>query len=105
MRVIRAFNNEAIEERKFNRVNRNISKLGIWVNRIISLMQPGMTLIISFTMLGIIWLGSHLVVDGNLEIGSMMAFMQYRPAGHYQLPDASDDHGHVATRPGLHQPR
>lgn len=77
LRVIRAFNNEAIEERKFNRVNRNISKLGIWVNRIISLMQPDMTLIISFTMLGIIWLGSHLVVDGNLEIGSMMAFMQY----------------------------
>lgn len=77
LRVIRAFNNETIEERKFNRVNRNISKLGIWVNRIISLMQPGMTLIISFTMLGIIWLGSHLVVDGGLEIGSMMAFMQY----------------------------
>lgn len=77
LRVIRAFNNEAIEERKFNKVNRDISKLGIWVNRIISLMQPGMTLIISFTMLGIIWLGAHLVVAGNLEIGSMMAFMQY----------------------------
>ena len=77
LRVIRAFNNEAIEERKFNKVNRSISKLGVWVNRIISLMQPGMTLIISFTMLGIIWIGAHLVVDGNLEIGSMMAFMQY----------------------------
>lgn len=77
LRVIRAFNNEAIEERKFNKVNRNISKLGVWVNRVISLMQPGMTLIISFTMLGIIWIGAHLVVDGNLEIGSMMAFMQY----------------------------
>lgn len=77
LRVIRAFNNEAIEERKFNKVNRNISKLGVWVNRVISLMQPGMTLIISFTMLGIIWIGAHLVVDGNLEVGSMMAFMQY----------------------------
>ena len=77
LRVIRAFNNEAIEERKFNKVNRSISKLGVWVNRVISLMQPGMTLIISFTMLGIIWIGAHLVVDGNLEIGSMMAFMQY----------------------------
>lgn len=77
LRVIRAFNNEDIEERKFNKVNRSISKLGIWVNRVISLMQPGMTLIISFTMLGIIWLGAHLVVDGDLEIGSMMAFMQY----------------------------
>ena len=77
LRVIRAFNNESIEERKFNKVNRNISKLGIWVNRVISLMQPGMILIISFTMLGIIWLGAHLVVIGDLEIGSMMAFMQY----------------------------
>ena len=77
LRVIRAFNNEAIEERKFNKVNRSISRLGVWVNRVISLMQPGMTLIISFTMLGIIWIGAHLVVDGNLEIGSMMAFMQY----------------------------
>ena len=77
LRVIRAFNNEDIEERKFNKVNRSISRLGIWVNRVISLMQPGMTLIISFTMLGIIWLGAHLVVDGDLEIGSMMAFMQY----------------------------
>lgn len=77
LRVIRAFNNEDIEERKFNKVNRSISKLGIWVNRVISLMQPGMTLIISFTMLGIIWLGAHLVVDSDLEIGSMMAFMQY----------------------------
>ena len=77
LRVIRAFNNEDIEERKFNKVNRSISKLGVWVNRIISLMQPGMTLIISFTMLGIIWIGAHLVVDGSLEIGSMMAFMQY----------------------------
>lgn len=77
LRVIRAFNNEAIEERKFNKVNRSISKLGVWVNRVISLMQPGMTLIISFTMLGIIWIGAHLVVDGNLEVGSMMAFMQY----------------------------
>ena len=77
LRVIRAFNNEAIEERKFNKVNHSISKLGVWVNRVINLMQPGMTLIISFTMLGIIWIGAHLVVDGNLEIGSMMAFMQY----------------------------
>lgn len=77
LRVIRAFNNESIEERKFNKVNRSISKLGIWVNRVISLMQPGMTLIISFTMLGIIWLGAHLVVIGDLEIGNMMAFMQY----------------------------
>lgn len=77
LRVIRAFNNESIEERKFNKVNRSISKLGIWVNRVISLMQPGMILIISFTMLGIIWLGAHLVVIGDLEIGSMMAFMQY----------------------------
>lgn len=77
LRVIRAFNNEVIEERKFNKVNRNISKLGVWVDRIINLMQPGMTLIVSFTMLGIVWIGSHMVVDDKLEIGNMMAFIQY----------------------------
>ncbi|MDO4271620.1 MAG: ABC transporter ATP-binding protein [Candidatus Saccharibacteria bacterium] len=77
LRVIRAFNNENIEERKFNKVNRSMAKLGMWINRIISIMSPGMTLIISFTMLSVIWVGSHLVVDGNLGIGDMMAFMQY----------------------------
>lgn len=77
LRVIRAFNNEDIEERKFNKVNRSMAKLGLWINRIISIMQPGMTLIINFTMLAVIWFGAHYVVDGNLEIGNMMAFMQY----------------------------
>lgn len=77
LRVIRAFNNEDIEERKFGKVNRSITKLGLWINRIISLMQPGMVLVINFTMLAIIWFGAHYVVAGNLEIGNMMAFMQY----------------------------
>ena len=77
LRVIRAFNNEAIEERKFNKVNRSMTKLGLWINRVVNIMQPGMTLIISFTMLTIVWVGSHIIVDGDLEIGNMMAFMQY----------------------------
>lgn len=77
LRVIRAFNNESIEEKKFAKANRDITKLSLWINRVISIMQPGMILIINFTMLAIIWFGSHYVVDGSLEIGNMMAFMQY----------------------------
>lgn len=77
LRVIRAFNNEDIEERKFTKANRDITRLSLWINRVISIMQPGMTLVINFTMLAIVWFGSHYVVDGNLEIGNMMAFMQY----------------------------
>ena len=77
LRVIRAFNNEHVEEKKFNDVNRHLTKLGLWINRVISLMQPAMMLIINFTMLAIVWIGAHYVVDGSLEIGNMMAFMQY----------------------------
>lgn len=77
LRVIRAFNNEHVEEKKFNDVNRKLTKLGLWINRVISLMQPAMMLIINFTMLAIVWVGAHYVVDGSLEIGNMMAFMQY----------------------------
>ena len=77
LRVIRAFNNEKVEEKKFNDVNRRITHLSLWINRVISLMQPGMLLIINFTMLAIVWIGAHYVVDGTLEIGNMMAFMQY----------------------------
>lgn len=77
LRVIRAFNNESIEEKKFNKANKDITGLSLWINRIISIMQPGMTLVINFTMLAIVWFGAHYVVDGSLEIGNMMAFMQY----------------------------
>ncbi len=77
LRVIRAFNNESIEERKFNQANTDKAKLETWVNRITGLLQPGMSLIVNLAVLAIIWVGAHLIVESKLEIGGMMAFLQY----------------------------
>ncbi|MFC2510773.1 MAG: ABC transporter ATP-binding protein [Candidatus Nanoperiomorbus sp.] len=77
IRVIRAFNNESIEERKFDRTNTDKAKLETWVNRITGILQPGMSLIVNLAVLAIIWVGAHLIVESKLEIGGMMAFLQY----------------------------
>ncbi len=77
LRVIRAFNNESIEERKFDRANADKAKLETWVNRITGILQPGMSLIVNLAVLAIIWVGAHLIVESKLEIGGMMAFLQY----------------------------
>ncbi|RYC75603.1 ABC transporter ATP-binding protein [Candidatus Nanoperiomorbus periodonticus] len=77
LRVIRAFNNESIEERKFDRANTDKAKLETWVNRITGLLQSGMSLVVNLAVLAIIWVGAHLIVESKLEIGSMMAFLQY----------------------------
>lgn len=77
LRVIRAFNNESIEERKFDRANTDKAKLETWVNRITGLLQPGMSLVVNLAVLAIIWVGAHLIVESKLEIGGMMAFLQY----------------------------
>ena len=77
LRVIRAFNNESIEERKFDRANADKAKLETWVNRITGLLQSGMSLVVNLAVLAIIWAGAHLIVESKLEIGSMMAFLQY----------------------------
>ena len=77
LRVIRAFNNESIEERKFNQANTDKAKLETWVNRITGILQPGMSLVVNLAVLAIIWVGAHLIVESKLEIGNMMAFLQY----------------------------
>lgn len=77
LRVIRAFNNESIEERKFDRANTDKAKLETWVNRITGLLQSGMSLVVNLAVLAIIWVGAHLIVESKLEIGGMMAFLQY----------------------------
>ncbi|MDR0957072.1 MAG: ABC transporter ATP-binding protein/permease [Candidatus Nomurabacteria bacterium] len=77
LRIIRAFRNEKYQEKKFDRVNKDIMKLNIWINRAFSFMQPIMMLIFNGTILAIIWVGAHFVATNDLEIGNMMAFMQY----------------------------
>jgi ATP-binding cassette subfamily B protein len=77
LRVIRAFNREAVEEKKFDGVNLELTKINLLVNRLLIIMQPVMTLIMNIASLGIVWYGAHLIDFGNLQVGQMLAFMQY----------------------------
>jgi len=77
LRVVRAFNNEKVEEKKFDDVNKDLMKLNLFVNRLMVILQPFMMLIMNLALVAIVWFGAHLVSDGSVEIGNMMAFMQY----------------------------
>ncbi|HUD11180.1 MAG TPA: ABC transporter ATP-binding protein [Candidatus Saccharimonadia bacterium] len=77
LRVIRAFNTDKFEEKKFDKVNRDLTKLNLFVNRLMVILMPAMMLIMSVTSLAIIWVGAHEINTGNLQIGDMIAFMQY----------------------------
>lgn len=77
LRVIRAFNREPVEEQKFTTANEDLTHANLVVNRLTALMQPFMMLILNFTTVTIIWIGSHEINDGSLLIGDMLAFMQY----------------------------
>jgi ATP-binding cassette subfamily B protein len=77
IRVIRAFHKETFEEAKFDKANRQSMKLNLFVNRSMIILQPSMMLIMSFTSLAIIWVGAHYIDTGSLQLGDMLAFMQY----------------------------
>ncbi len=77
LRVIRAFNNEKLEQAKFEKANVDLTGANLFVNRLMVVMQPVMMLILNLTSVLIVWLGAHLISSGNLEIGNMIAFMQY----------------------------
>ncbi len=76
-RVIRAFHKESYEEVKFDKANQSSVRLNLFVNRAMIILQPTMMLIMSMTSLAVIWIGAHYVGSGDLQLGSMMAFMQY----------------------------
>jgi len=75
--VIRAFNNEKYQEDKFDKTNKDLTRTNLFISRLMSLMFPIMTLIMNGLMLLIIWVGAHQVDLGTIQVGDMMAFMQY----------------------------
>lgn len=77
LRVIRAFNTQHHEEEKFDGVNKDTVKMNLFVNRVANLMNPGMTIIMNGTVLMIALIGARQIASGSLEVGNMMAFMQY----------------------------
>lgn len=77
MMVIRAFNRQDFELQRFDKANRDLTGTMLFVNRIMVVMMPAMMLIMNGLMLGIIWVGAHQVAEARMQVGDMMAFMQY----------------------------
>ncbi len=77
LKVIRAFHNEKIEQKKFQQANAELNKMNLFVNRLMMLLDPIMMLVMNFSSVAIVWFGAHLISSGNLQIGNMMAFLEY----------------------------
>ena len=75
--VIRAFNTEKKEEKRFDTANKDLMKTNIFVNRAMSMMFPLILFIMNSMMILVIWVGGHNVEQGIMQVGDMMAFIQY----------------------------
>ncbi|MBQ6394183.1 ABC transporter ATP-binding protein [Candidatus Saccharibacteria bacterium] len=77
LRVIRAFNNQKLEQGKFERTNTELTKTDIFIGKVMSLDTPLMTLVFNGTALLCIWIGINYMETNIAYLGNMMAFMQY----------------------------
>ena len=77
MMVIRAFNRQDFEEQRFDQANLDLTRTSLFVNRVMVIMMPVMMLIMNGLALLIIWVGSHQVAQASMQVGDMMAFLQY----------------------------
>ena len=77
LRVVRAYNAEAYQEEKFDKANTAVTKTYLFVNRVLSLMQPVMQIVMNGLSLGIVWLGATLINTNALELPTMMSFTMY----------------------------
>ncbi len=77
LQVIRAFNTEKKEEKRFDNANKDLMKTNVFVNRAMSIMMPALMLIMNGITVLIVWVGGHNVDQGIMQVGDMMAFIQY----------------------------
>ena len=75
--VIRAFSTEKHEEKRFDKANRDLTRTNLFVNRAMTLMMPTMMLIMNGVSVLIVWVGANGINDGQMQVGDMMAFIQY----------------------------
>ena len=75
--VIRAFSTEKYEEKRFDKANMDLTRVNLFVNRAMTFMMPTMMLIMNGVTVLIVWSGGHNVNDGTMQVGDMMAFIQY----------------------------
>lgn len=77
MMVIRAFNKQAAEAERFDRANVDLTSTSLFVARVMATLMPVMMMVLNGLSLLIIWVGAHQVAQSTLQVGDMMAFMQY----------------------------
>jgi ATP-binding cassette subfamily B protein len=77
MMVIRAFNMQGFEEKRFDKANVDLTAVNLFINRTMVVMMPIMMFIMNLLMLSVIWFGAKQVADANMQVGDMIAFMQY----------------------------
>ena len=77
MLVIRAFSTQKTEEKRFDETNELLRKTNTFVNRIMAMMMPVMMLIMNIITIIIVWVGAHNIDAGTMQVGDMMAFIQY----------------------------
>ena len=75
--VIRAFSTEKYEEARFEKANKDLTKVNIFVNRVMSCMMPAMMFVMNALTVIIVWNGAHSIDAGTMQVGDMMAFIQY----------------------------
>ena len=75
--VIRVFSTEKHEEERFDDANRTLTKTNLFVNRAMTFMMPVMMLVMNGVSVLIVWTGAHGISDGQMQVGDMMAFIQY----------------------------
>ncbi|KMT22265.1 ABC transporter ATP-binding protein [Clostridium cylindrosporum] len=77
MLVIRAFGTQKHEEKRFDKANTDLTKTNLFVNRVMVIMMPMMMFIMNAVAILIVWNGAHKINDGTMQVGDMMAFIQY----------------------------
>ena len=75
--VIRAFNTEEREEKRFGKANLDLMRTQVFVNRAMTIMMPALMLVMNCITVLIVWVGGHNVNDGLMQVGDVMAFIQY----------------------------
>ncbi len=75
--IVRAFNTQKHEEKRFDKANRDLTNTSLFINRVMTTMMPMMFLVMNLTTVLIVWVGAHKVSEFSMQVGDMMAYIQY----------------------------
>jgi ATP-binding cassette subfamily B protein len=75
--VVRAFNTQEFEEERFDSVNKELTRTDLFVHRVMVVMMPAIMFVMNGTMLLIVWVGAHQIEASTMQVGDMMAYIQY----------------------------